>query len=195
MLLNYGHACINWEGEQYMLTPSFANIAKLGTPKEIIDTFKTFISPGTKAITKFAIALKVLNSCSDKAIPEELTGSVHLSVTRGRLYKMPKHDLPMFEDCITLAEHCLRHGICGAVEPDIGEAPAKPVQEFDAYSFMEMARIHLDLSRDDAANVTMTEFARMMQAKFPSDQKKQEPAKNEFDDLIAWGEEQDKRAH
>lgn len=194
MLLEYGHARIKWGGETYNLTPSFSNIAKLGKPKEIIDLFKSFIAIGTYDITRFSIALDVINSCSDKPIPESLTGSVVFSERKcKRLYKMPNHGLPMFDDVITLARHCLIHGICGNVDRD-GDDNAEPVQEFDAYMFMEMARIHLEVNAHEASQMTMTEFARLMDAKYPQEKAKKNESKkviSEFDELLRWGEEQD----
>ena len=46
MLLGYGHAEIEWQGVKYRLAPSFANIAKLGSPIEIVELFTSFIAPG-----------------------------------------------------------------------------------------------------------------------------------------------------
>lgn len=186
MLAAYGHVKIEWGDKVFNLVPSFVNIAKLGSPKEIIDTFKDFIA-STNLIVKFSIALNILECCSDVEIPRALTGGVKFS---DRLNKFliinPLHGDAMISDVITLAEHCLIHGICGKVEDKKGNG--EPVKEFDAYSFMELARIHLNLSLADASQMTMTEFLRMMEAKFPpeKDPRDDRPSLEEEADMLAW---------
>ena len=137
MLTAYGHARIEWEGRVFNLSPSFVKIAKIGTPPEIIETFKDFVST-TQA---------------------------------------------MVSDIITLAEHCLVHGVCGKVE---SKGKGEPVTEFDAYSYMELARIHLNLSLDDASRMTMTEFLRLMEAKFPPERNENEASAKDEADLLEW---------
>lgn len=192
MLIAYGHTKIEWGDRVFILSPTFANIAKIGGPKEIIDTFKEFIET-TNLAHKFSMALNILDCCSDISLPEELTGTVRPSANNDRiLITQPKHGINMVNDIIVLAEHCLIHGICGKSDK---KQDGEPVTEFDAYSFMELARIHLGLSATDAAQMTMTEFSRMMEAKFPP--QIDENAVNE-DEQIAMGEwlaKQNKKVH
>ncbi len=191
MLLAYGHAQIEWKGVKYRLSPTFANIAKIGTPTEIIEDFKSFIS--TMSIThKFNIAISVLNACSDKLIPEALVGRVQFSEKQNKfLYVRPVHGLPMISDVITLAEHCFLHGICGKSDK---KGSGESIEAFDAYEYMELSRVHLGLSTSEAENMTMTEFVRMMDAKFPPENK-DEITREESDDLFAWLQEQNSKAH
>ena len=44
MIEAYGHVGIEWQGVNYTLSPTLANIARLGSPKEIIDLFQDWIS-------------------------------------------------------------------------------------------------------------------------------------------------------
>ena len=183
MLTAYGHAKIEWGDQVFNLSPSFLNIAKLGNPKEIIDTFKDFVS-STNLIVKFSIALNVLECCSDVEIPRALTGSVKFSERQSKFMLVnPLHGEAMVRDVITLAEHCLVHGICGKVK-STGKGEA--VKEFDAYSYMELARIHLNLSPTDASKMTMTEFLRLMDAKFPQVRDENEASPEEELALFEW---------
>ena len=183
MLTAYGHAKIEWGDQVFNLSPSFLNIAKLGNPKEIIDTFKDFVS-STNLIVKFSIALNVLECCSDKEIPRTLTGGVKFSERQDKFMLVnPVHGEAMVNDIITLAEHCLIHGICGKVK-STGKGEA--VKEFDAYSYMELARIHLNLSPTDASKMTMTEFLRLMDAKFPTERNENEASPEEELALFEW---------
>lgn len=188
MLTAYGHAQIEWQGDKYRLAPTFANIAKLGSPVEIVELFKSFISPGA-AWHKFNIAVSVLNACSDKPIPEKLIGFVKFSDRQQRfMYHQPSHGLPMFNDAITLAEHCLLHGICGKIDK---KGDGDPLKEFDAMAFIELARIHLDMDRKESSELTMTEFCRLMEVKFPP-AKEDGLSAEENDDMLAWFKEQNK---
>ena len=184
MLTAYGHVKIEWGDKVFNLSPSFVNIAKLGTPTEIIETFKDFIG-ATNLIMKFSIALNVLKCCSDIEIPERLTGGVKYSERLGKFMIVnPAHGEAMISDVITLAEHCFIHGVCGKVPEDEQPNTGKQIKEFDAYAFMELARVHLELSLSDASQMTMTEFIRMMNIKFPPD--KDKPTLKEERDMVAW---------
>lgn len=189
MLLEYGHAEIEWEGVKYRLSPTFANMSKIGSPVEIIEDFKSFIST-MNVVHKFNIAINVLNACCDKEIPSSLVGRVQFSERRNKfLYVKPAHSLPMLIDVITLAEHCFLHGICGKTYNK--QSTGEPLKTFDAYEYMELARVHLGLSLSEASNMTMTEFVRMMDAKFPPE-KSDQLTKEENNELLSWFEEQNK---
>jgi len=192
MLVAYGHTKIEWGDKEFILSPTFANIAKIGTPTEIIDTFKQFIS-ARNLVFKFSIALNVLKCCSNPELPESFTGGVKFSERQQRfMITQPSHGVNMINDVIVLAEHCLIHGICGKVER---ESTGEPATEFDAYSFMELARIHLGLHADDAAKMTMTEFCRLMTAKFPPQQNENIGSLKEQQEMAAWLADQNNEIH
>lgn len=186
MLLAYGHAKMEWQGVEYTLAPTFANIAKIGSPSEIVEDFKSFITTINPAY-KFNIALSVLRACCDKDLPEGFTGRT--TFMSGKLkYVQPSHGVNVFSDIITLAEHCLIHGVCGKVKKtDKDESgDSKPIKEFDAYEFMELSRVHLGVSRVEAENLTMTEFIRMMKAKFPEPVDENKASRSEEKSMLDW---------
>ena len=189
MLIGYGHAKIEFKEQVFNLIPSFSNMAKLGTPKEIIEIFG-FLLDDSPWYVKFDVSLTVLEACAGKALPVELTGKVKVNGwTKEINYFGPKNNLNMLTDVIVLATHCLKHGICGDVETKGGESSEK-LEEFDAYSYIEMALEHLNASREEAATMTMTEFVRRMRAKYPDNQEKEsgKMSQQEVDDLYSWGE-------
>lgn len=192
MLLNYGHAKIEWQGVEYNLAPTFANIAKIGTPTEIISDFKSFVST-LNYMHKFSIALNVLNACCDKELPESFTGrSMYSERDHKFKYVPPKHGQNVFGDIINLAQHCLHHGICGKVNRDDDGEDSKPLNEFDSYEFIELARVHLSMTRDEAKDLTMTEFVRMMRVKFPEQRDDDKPTRAEEKELLDWYFDKDK---
>ncbi len=187
MLTEYGHAQISWNGVNYTLSPSFINISKIGSPKEIIDDFKSFIE--SSGVWKFIIATSVLNACSDKELPESLLGKVKFSDNQNRfMYVKPNHNMDMFNDAIVLAEHLLIHGICGKSD---SKGNGDRVEEFDACAFIEDARIHLGQTSEQAENMTMTEFIRLVKRKFPAEES---DAPNEELDtqLLDWFNQENK---
>lgn len=189
MLTGYGHAKIHFKDQVFNLVPSFANMAKLGTPKEIIEMFG-FLLDDSPWYVKFDVSLTVLEACAGEALPVELTGKVEVSGwTKAISYFGPKNNLNMLTDVIVLATHCLKHGICGDVETE-GGGNSEKLEEFDAYSYIEMALEHLNASREEAATMTMTEFVRRMRAKYPDNKEKEngKMSQQEVDDLYSWGE-------
>ena len=190
MLTAYGHSKIEWGDKTFNLSPTFANIAKIGSPTEIIDTFKSFISE-SNVVFKFAIALDVLRCCSKPELPESFTGTLKFSERQQRfMITQPSHGINIINDVIVLAEHCLIHGICGKIDRE--ELSGEPIEEFDAYGYMELARIHLGLHADDAAKMTMTEFSRLMAAKFPPEVDENVASKKEQIEMMAWINAQNK---
>lgn len=166
MLTKYGHARIEFNSKSYDLIPSFINISKLGTPAEIIELFKMMLDD-SPWYCKFDLALTVLECCHGKPLPVELTGKIEVNGWNNSIcYLAPKHTSEMFNDVIALAMHCLKHAIVGDVDYEPASSD-KALEEFDPYEFIELAIEHLNCSRDDAANMTMTEFVRRMRLKFP----------------------------
>ncbi len=190
MLTGYGHAKIQFKDQVFNLVPSFANMAKLGTPKEIIEIFG-FLIDDSPWYVKFDVSLTILEACAGESLPFELTGKVEVNGWKNTItYLMPTHGKEMINDIIVIAVHCLKHGICGNVDNDSKEEP-EPLKEFDAYSYIDMAITHLGADREEAASMTMTEFVRRMRAKFPDNKEESgKMSQQEVDDLYSWGEMQ-----
>lgn len=185
MLTKYGHGEIKWGGDTYRLSPTLANIAKIGSPSEIVDDFKMLLSSSEN--WRFAVALNVVNACLDKPFPEKLSGRVQFSEHSNRLlYVDPGHDAPMINDIIVLAEHCFLHGVCGDVK---SEKKGSRIEEFDPYEYIELARVHLGMSKAEAADLTMTEFCRMMETKFPPEKNENQADEKQDAALLKWFEE------
>jgi hypothetical protein len=74
-----------------------------------------------------------------------------------------------FSDMVLIAQSLIQHGI-------IGKAKVRKLQrhegrstssEFNAFEYISAARSHLGMSREEAGQLTMTEFQMMLAAKFP----------------------------
>lgn len=172
MLLNYGHASITVGDKVYSLLPSFQNIAKLGSPKEIISKINSLDASGSDINWQWLTALEIVNCCLDEPLPIEVTGEMIFSERKGKLlYKPGKYGKSMFDDMFVLAAHCIKHGICGPISELKGTE--EPLLEFDPYDFIESAQYHLKCSLEEAANMTMTQFVRNVRVRLPDDERDQ----------------------
>lgn len=181
-------------GRDYFFKPSFEAMSAIGTPEEIVSTFSLihgagiqevidrvsrlpnalpkhmlnalFQMPGEKILTASMDVLRCCYRGSDEltSLIGEWKGWSNCVVYRpGALKK---------EDIIVLAQQLMQHGV-------VGKAKIRKLQrhetneystDFKAIDYIIAARNHFGMSRDDAANLTMTEFTLLLAAKYP-DQK------------------------
>lgn len=155
-MIAYGHALITCGGRSFEFIPSLQNIEKIGTPKEIVSTYKFLMGNG---LTKqsFLKAMDVLDIClvsSDKDLGwlfGHLTPSYH-----GDRILMMEGKEPA-QNALILARHMLIHGICGKSDK-VDKSEAKQVDEFHPAEYINTARRILEISADEAKNLTMTEL-------------------------------------
>lgn len=127
---------------------------------------------GSAAFVREALlsAINVIQSCCDEDV-SELTGWSELSRTGRRTFVWRRGALPP-ENLILIAQSLIMHGI-------IGRARVRKLQknegkvttpEFHATEYIMAARNHFGISKEEAMELTMTEFSMMLNAKYP-DQK------------------------
>lgn len=181
-------------GKDYFFKPSFEAMSAIGEPEEIVSTFSLIHGAEVQEIIGRLSRLpaplpqQMLDSLFHMPTEKILTASMHVMrcCYRGgddltpligewkgwsncvvyRPGALPK------EDIIVLAQHLMQHGV-------VGKAKIRKLQrhetneystEFKAIDYIIAARNHFGMSRDDAANLTMTEFTLLLAAKYP-DQK------------------------
>lgn len=110
----------------------------------------------------------VLTACCDDDIGE-LVGWMKPGKSRKRGFMWRPGTMPAPE-MIIVAQNLMMHGI-------IGKAKVRKLQryesnettsEFRATDYIMAARNHFGISREEAENLTMTEFALMLNAKYPN---------------------------
>ena len=115
-------------------------------------------------------AINVLQACSEDDVTE-LVGFFTPSKSRARTFVWHPGALP-FGNMIIIAQNLMAHGV-------VGKAKVRKLQrhennetttEFHAAEYIMAARNHFGMSREEAENLTMTEFAMLINAKYP-DQK------------------------
>ena len=165
------------DGREWTFTPSFGRIAELGTPAGIVQTYAALHGPRAEVE-----ALDVLAVLCDQDDASDLIG------WRDEAGNVCAGGMPAAERVI-LARHLMQHGICGKPEPEKPGAAASAgsySDTFDAGEFIAMARVHLGLSHDEAAALSMTELQQLMRIKFPPEKgkgggKKDVPTRAEYE--------------
>ncbi len=178
-------------GKDFLLRPSFAAMARLGEPAEIVRIYGTvngsdaqqllvacagalkcvpaWVSPSFHLLSErlLSAAMHVMQSCCEEdltAIIGEWKGWSRYVVYRPGM--MPRNDI------VVIAQQLMQHGVIGKAKVrrlqrhESGETTS----EFRAFDYISAARSHFGMRRDEAAALTMTEFQLLLAAKYP-DQK------------------------
>lgn len=162
------------DGAEFTFTPSFARIASLGTPHEIVSLYAGL--HGSNAAQEAAY---VLACCCDQKDPTPLIGwtdeaGQHVGA------------MPAAEQII-IARHLMQHGIVGRARPGGKGGDGKFSDRFEASEYIAAACVHLGLTRSDAEALSMTEFQTMFEMKFPDagEKRRDVPTREEYDTAMA----------
>ncbi|GDQ62899.1 DUF6246 family protein [Escherichia coli] len=180
-------------GKRYEFNPCFAAMAKIGSDSELVEYFATIhggkypsLLPVDPDLRKRVMALcygeivqtsiHILKCCSDDETGP-LLGECWFTPS-GKLKLKP--GLMPIEDIITLAQHCMYHGLIGDGQEEesgeIQEGEYKPT--FDILEFVYSAVAHLGLSESEAWNMTMTGYRAAVRAKTPPDERNERSKPN-----------------
>ncbi|MDH2121887.1 DUF6246 family protein [Pantoea brenneri] len=186
--------CVISDGDnEYFFRPSLINMTRIGEPDEIVqalydlynDEVGDMMRKALKAFgtipawltshlaspqySKKAIvtAMTVLQACSSQDL-SALTGEI-VPGRSGKWTFVYRKGLMAQEEMVIIARSLMAHGV-------IGKAKVRKLQryegaqassEFNAFEYISAARTHLDMSRDEAEKLTMTEFQMLLAAKYP----------------------------
>ncbi|ENB1339666.1 hypothetical protein ABHC03_000856 [Escherichia coli] len=181
------------DGKRYVFNPCFAAMAKIGGDRELVQLFATIHGskypsrlPSDPDLRNRILArcygeivqssIHILKCCSDDDITA-LVGECRFTPA-GKLRQKP--GLMPTEDIITLAQHCMYHGLIG----DGPEEDSRENQEgeykptFNVLEFVYSAVAHLGLSESEAWAMTMTGYRAAVRAKMPPDAKNEKAKPN-----------------
>ncbi|AXQ70371.1 hypothetical protein KGB44_gp54 [Salmonella virus VSt472] len=191
-LTEIGEMRISLSDRSFFFKPSFRAMNEIGTPKEIVEVYAKlngidYVAPlqhveylpfgaqmqVMKTITKpvygrhvLSAAYIVMQSCCEDDISVLIGG--WKPTPRGVRYVpgiMPVSDI------IIIARNLMQHGIIGKsplkVPERLEEQGKKTTNEFHASQYIISARTHFDMTRDEAENLSMTEFQMMIKNKYP----------------------------
>lgn len=178
---------IKVDGHAYMFNPSFAAMARIGDDSELVRYFAIVhggrypkIFPTDPELRKRVLArcygelvqtaIHILKSCAESEIGP-LVGECRFTPA-GKLRLRP--GLLPTRDVITLAQHCMYHGLIGDIpgnkqQTDKQEGEYKST--FDVLDYVYSAVAHLGLSESEAWAMTMTGYRAAVRAKTPPEAK------------------------
>lgn len=210
-LLETGEMVITIAEDDYFLRPSFIAMTRIGSPDEIVDTYTLlngsefnevvssvawryasvpvavaeYLAGGVASRIRNA-AIGVIEACCDvdaSALTGEwVSAGAHKDGGEKLVYSPGR--LPV-NDMVIIAQELMSHGI-------MGKAPVRKLQrhegrdefvrEFRAVDYINAARSHFGMSRDEAEQLTMTEFQLMLKAKYPEEKGF---TREEYDDIMS----------
>lgn len=189
-----GECLISMPDADYLFRPSLINMMSIGEPQEIVQVFADLHSDEITPLTERALAaygriplwlidhirtstygkralvaaITVLEACSSDDLTP-LVGELRPAKAKGKTFKRRKGLMDDF-DMVLIAQSLITHGI-------IGKAKVRQLQrnesgaatnKFNAFEYISAARTHFGISRDEAQQLTMTEFQLMLAAKYPA---------------------------
>lgn len=189
----FGECLISAGNEDYFFRPSFVNMSRIGSPQEIVQAFydlhneesvdlirralstygtipawvlKHVQRPGANKKAVMA-AVSVMQACCDRDI-SLLTGEL-VPGCSGRWGFVWKQGAIHLDTVVIIAQSLITHGV-------VGKAKVRKLQrhengsmttEFYASEYINSARNHLGMTREEAESLTMTEFIMLLNAKYP----------------------------
>lgn len=194
------YATIDGEGREFILRPSFYAVSRIGTPEQIKSICNACIDclvaleRGYVRKSWVYDCLSVINACCDDDVPISVFGGWKQHLRDGQWRLEFYEGAVSAKECIVLANHLIRWGIVGdpsdkAKKSEVG----KKKSLFDPRDYVGAAMAHLHLPKSDAWALTMTEFQRAMDSKFPDDQsavkESQDVSQEDYDKLMAQHDE------
>lgn len=191
-----GECLITVGDDDYFFRPSFLNMTRIGDPQEIVQAFYYLhndeVTPLLqKALMAYGVipewllrymgrpqfakqtiyaAMNVMQACCDRDV-SALIGELvpGKSGKWGMVYR--KGAIPM-QNIVLIAQSLITHGIIGKakVRQLQRHETGKATTEFNAFEYINAARNHFGMSRQEAEQLSMTEFQMLLAAKYP-DQK------------------------
>lgn len=173
-------------GRRYVFNPCFAAMAKIGSDRELVEYFATV--HGGKYPQRLPTDTDLRNRILARCYGELVQTSIHVlkccseceigpllgecSFTPSGKLRLKPGLMPT-SDVITLAQHCMYHGLIGdGPEEDTGttqDGEYKPT--FDILEYVYSAVAHLGLSESEAWGMTMTGYRAAVRAKTPPDER------------------------
>ena len=190
-LTEIGELRISLTDKSYFFKPSFRAMNEIGTSKEIVEMYAILNGADYLAVMQhieglpfgaqmqvmrtvskpvygrhvLSAAFIIMQACCDEDI-SVLVGS-YKPTARGVKYVpglMPVNDI------ILIARNLLDHGIIGKSPlkvPQRSESQKKTTNEFNASQYIISARTHFGMTREEAEDLSMTEFQQMIKNKYP----------------------------
>lgn len=191
-LTEIGEMRISLSDRSFFFKPSFRAMNEIGTPKEIVEVYAKlngidYVAPLQHVeYLPFGAQMQVMKTISKPAYGRHVLSAAYIviqscceddvSVLIGSWKPTPRGvryvpGIMPVSDIIIIARNLMQHGIIGKsplkVPERLEEQGKKTTNEFHASQYIISARTHFDMARDEAENLSMTEFQMMIKNKYP----------------------------
>lgn len=191
-LTEIGEMRISLSDRCFFFKPSFRAMNEIGTPKEIVEVYARlngidYVAPLQHVeYLPFGAQMQVMKTISKPVYGRHVLSAAYIvmqscceddiSVLIGGWKPTPRGvryvpGIMPVSDIIIIARNLMQHGIIGKsplkVPERLEEQGKKTTNEFHASQYIISARTHFDMTRDEAENLSMTEFQMMIKNKYP----------------------------
>lgn len=191
-LTEIGEMRISLADKGFFFKPSFRAMNEIGTPKEIVEVYARlngidYVAPLQHVeYLPFGAQMQIMKTISKPVYGRHVLSAAYIvmqscceddvSVLIGSWKPTPRGvryvpGIMPVSDIIIIARNLMQHGIIGKsplkVPERLEEQGKKTTNEFHASQYIISARTHFDMSRDEAENLSMTEFQMMIKNKYP----------------------------
>ena len=191
-LTEIGEMRISLSDRSFFFKPSFRAMNEIGTPKEIVEVYAKlngidYVAPLQHVeYLPFGAQMQVMKTISKPVYGRHVLSAAYIvmqscceddiSVLIGGWKPTPRGvryvpGIMPVSDIIIIARNLIQHGIIGKsplkVPERLEEQGKKTTNEFHASQYIISARTHFDMTRDEAENLSMTEFQMMIKNKYP----------------------------
>lgn len=191
-LTEIGEMRISLSDRSFFFKPSFRAMNEIGTPKEIVEVYARlngidYVAPLQHVESlPFGAQMQVMKTISKPVYGRHVLSAAYIvmqscceddiSVLIGGWKPTPRGvryvpGIMPVSDVIIIARNLMQHGIIGKsplkVPERLEEQGKKTTNEFHASQYIISARTHFDMTRDEAENLSMTEFQMMIKNKYP----------------------------
>ena len=191
-LTEIGEMRISLSDRSFFFKPSFRAMNEIGTPKEIVEVYARlngidYVTPLQHVeYLPFGAQMQVMKTISKPVYGRHVLSAAYIvmqscceddiSVLIGGWKPTPRGvryvpGIMPVSDIIIIARNLMQHGIIGKsplkVPERLEEQGKKTTNEFHASQYIISARTHFDMTRDEAENLSMTEFQMMIKNKYP----------------------------
>ncbi len=191
-LTEIGEMRISLSDRSFFFKPSFRAMNEIGTPKEIVEVYARlngidYVAPLQHVeYLPFGAQMQVMKTISKPVYGRHVLSAAYIvmqscceddvSVLIGGWKPTPRGvryvpGIMPVSDIIIIARNLMQHGIIGKsplkVPERLEEQGKKTTNEFHASQYIISARTHFDMTRDEAENLSMTEFQMMIKNKYP----------------------------
>lgn len=191
-LTEIGEMRISLSDRSFFFKPSFRAMNEIGTPKEIVEVYAKlngidYVAPLQHVeYLPFGAQMQVMKTISKPVYGRHVLSAAYIvmqscceddvSVLIGGWKPTPRGvryvpGMMPVSDIIIIARNLMQHGIIGKsplkVPERLEEQGKKTTNEFHASQYIISARTHFDMTRDEAENLSMTEFQMMIKNKYP----------------------------